>query len=223
MKRNERSSKGPDIAISNGRNTIWIEAIAPTPGTEGHADRVPEVRSISESRERVLQTIPEEKILLRYTAAISEKFNKHAGYIKDGTIKPNEPYVIAISSRKLGFWGDSNPPKILKAVYPFGDAYFTMDRKSGEIIDSGFHRRDSVKKANSREIFTNSFLDKTWAPISGLIFSRSDPWNRHYCGPDHFLFAHNFVASTPLPKKYFPFGREYEALEDAEHHKIVLV
>jgi len=77
------SSRGPDICIPYGEQTIWIEAVAPTRGEKGNPNSVPEM-AYEELRfdpatgeplplEGRGYLLDEEKVKLRYLHAIRAK------------------------------------------------------------------------------------------------------------------------------------------------------
>ena len=60
---------GPDILLERDGRRLWVEAVAATDGIPGRLDSVVEPNPDGSGR------IPEEKIVLRYANAISEKYN----------------------------------------------------------------------------------------------------------------------------------------------------
>jgi len=74
---------GPDIFVEHEDRRIWIEAIAPTSGADTNPDRVPDMKL------GVATAVPDDEIVLRYRAAIREKYdNKYRNYINSGLIMP---------------------------------------------------------------------------------------------------------------------------------------
>jgi hypothetical protein len=59
---------GPDILLEVEGQRIWIEAIIATAGAAGHPDSLTEPNPEGSGR------IPEEKLVLRYTTAIRDKY-----------------------------------------------------------------------------------------------------------------------------------------------------
>jgi hypothetical protein len=210
LRRDERRRGGPDIGIVNGHQMIWIEAVTPGPGMDGSRDRVP---AIPTGRAAAL---PEREILLRYTGAMREKIRRREDHLTARFVSPSDPYVIAVNSAKMPFWGSGDPPTPLKAVYPFGNQYLTLDRTSGEVLNSAYHRRDSIRNTNDQNVPTDLFLDCSSSGISGALFARDDPWNQNSNSGSHLIYVHNYRASHPLPRSLLPVGREYELSEHDE-------
>jgi hypothetical protein len=78
---------GPDLLINFNHKKIWIEAIAPSVGTG--KDTVPSIQWNSVEAHGIswASEIPEEKIILRFTAAIKEKWRKYKRYLEKGIIQ----------------------------------------------------------------------------------------------------------------------------------------
>lgn len=198
---------GPDILIRNSTQRIWIEAIAPTPGASGTADRVPGLILIP----TIVQEHPEIKILLRYRAAIREKFdNKYMGYLQQGIITNQDPYIIAVNSSKIpSAYPDFEIPAILKAVFPIGNLQIRINREDGSPIDSSLAYRPSISKASGASVDTDIFMNPTYEPLTGIIFSHTSA-NRYKNNPgSDFLFVHNPISRNHVPEGFFGFGVEY--------------
>jgi type I restriction enzyme S subunit len=88
-------NKGPDFLITVDDKKIWIEATVPMAGKKD--DAVPPLQWNS----FVAQEVPEEKIILRFTSAIDEKWKKYKKYLEDGIIKHDDVYVIAVGWNSL--------------------------------------------------------------------------------------------------------------------------
>ena len=71
MKRYE----GPDILVQDLPRRIFIEAVAPSEGSEGNPDKVPKLKLNEVTR------VPDTKITLRYSGAIVDKYKKYYTYL----------------------------------------------------------------------------------------------------------------------------------------------
>ena len=208
--------KGPDILIEDQSCRIWVEAIAPTSGADENPDRVPDLKSYIATR------LPHEQIILRYRSAISEKFdNKYQGYLARGIVSASDAYVIAINSCKIqAAIADSDPPLILKVVFPIGYQQFTINKQTQEIIDSGFQFRPAVERTSGVQVSTDLFLNPAYENLSGILFSRASVERLiEQLGKD-FIFIHNPLARNPVPPGFFKFGREYTAQEGHENYTV---
>ncbi len=206
--------RGPDILIESGTSRIWIEAIAPSSGAENSPDQVPNFEP------GVVTRVPEEEIILRLRSAISEKFdNKYFKYLENGVISPSDAYIIAINSCKIpAAIVDSEPPRIIKAVYPAGYTQITIDVKSRDIVDTSLQYRPSVKKASGEEISTDLFLNPEYENLSGILYSRVSVRNlKEHMGED-FIFVHNRLANNKVPQGFFKLGKEYTAEKNGDRY-----
>jgi len=216
ISRDKGRDRGPDILIEDQACRIWVEAIAPTSGADENPDRVPDFKH------GVATRVPDEQIVLRYRSAISEKFDyKYHNYLATGVVSSSDPYVIAINSCRIkAAIADSDPPRILKAVFPIGYQQVTIDKQTREIIDSGFQFRPAVERANGTQISTDLFLNPVYEKLSGILFSRASVEHLIRRLGEDFIFIHNPLAINPVPPGFFKFGREYSAQEGPETYTV---
>jgi hypothetical protein len=210
---------GPDILIEHDNGRIWIEAIAPTSGADTNPDRVPEMKPGVASR------VPDDEIVLRYRAAIREKYdNKYRQYVEGGLITPTDAYVIAINSCKIRTSiMETDTPRILKAVFPIGNLQVTIDKKTGVVIDTGYQLRFKIRRVRGAEVRTDLFLNPVYANLSGVLYSHVSvgtyPFTKQM-GED-FVFLHNPLATkNRIPHGFLKVGREYIPTEDNGGYKI---
>ncbi len=197
---------GPDnLIVHQGRN-IWIEAIVATDGDPGKPDSAAEDHSCK---------IPDEKILLRYANAIMAKHAKYESYRKNGIVKPDEAYVIAISGAQLSYWwADPEIPRFLKAVFPLGALEVIIDRETGKVVDRRQQFRRSVTKKSGSNVQTDIFFDGQYSGISAVLHSYANALCKPPMSAD-FVLVHNPLASQPVALGVLPSGREYQATEVA--------
>jgi hypothetical protein len=195
---------GPDILLEFQGSRIWIEAVTATDGTPGLPDSLgPKVDS----------TNPEQKIILRYTNAIREKYRKYMGYLRNGLIRKNDAYVIAINAANLRFKGihaaDDAPP-FVKALYPLGFFQLLLDRVSGDIVGHGNETRFEIAKASGNKVGVYAFLDRQSRGISAVLCSFASPTYTGPLGLD-FELAYNPMARSPLPENLITARRIWTA------------
>lgn len=182
--RSERASAGPDLCVKDRVRTMWIEAVAPTAGCG--ADAVPSDDDGA--------WVPDEKIVLRYRAAVEEKVRQHRAHVAAGRVAPDDPYIIAVNGHRIpngvDIWADEVPYAI-QAVLPLGNSSVTIDRESGEVVGQGFETRWHIEKASGTRISTAVFLDPEYASVSGLIFSGVDPVDSPLEYRSRLSFLHN--------------------------------
>ncbi|NIM77208.1 MAG: hypothetical protein GTO20_00300 [Candidatus Aminicenantes bacterium] len=126
-------SKGPDFSVLNkdgGR--IWFEAVAPEKG-----EKFKNIRSPSS-----------DQVILRILSVIEDKYDKYQKYVKEGIVKPDEPYILAINAKKLE---RPDYPDELSEIYK-------------AVMVKG-----EVGKENTK-IKTGIFFDKYYEGISAIIY-----------------------------------------------------
>lgn len=195
--------EGPDLHLLCNKQSIWIEAVAPSEGIDENAVPGYNYGVVSEQ--------PTEKIILRLTNSISEKYKQYWKYIAKGFIKPGDIYVIAINGGRIPHSiMEQNIPYIVKAVLPFGNQVVTLDSKSHKIVDSQYEYKDTITKANGSSVSTNIFKNKDYNGISALLYSPMNVVTHHSnkAGIEINL-VHNPIAVNKLHLGIFPFGTEW--------------
>lgn len=188
-------SEGHEFSITIEGKKFWFEAIAPEAGTTDN--RVPDFDFGQTS------SVPTEKVLMRYTAALSEKLRKYQCYRAKGIISENDGYIVAINSNKIPYaYFSSILPYHVQAFLPFGDFTVAINPKTHEKVDEYFQYRGEVKNKNNSPISTQPFLDPTYSGISAIIHSKFGV-DGYACGTarwgDDFDVLHNPLATNPLP------------------------
>jgi type I restriction enzyme S subunit len=192
--------KGPDLLASDGGT--WIEAVLASPGTGADAVQEPEPGKAG--------WVPTDAIKLRLLNAIDAKLCQYKKYQRDGIVRAGDRYVIAVGTAaiylaRLG----QTIPYIVCAVLPFGPEQVHIDRESLEIVGESFAYQPTIAKQSGTEVPTTLFQDAQSAPISALLYAWTDEGNRAAVPGHEFVTIHNPLAANPLPRGFFPFGREY--------------
>jgi hypothetical protein len=189
---------GPDVGIELDGRRIWFEATSPDRGKNGTADQVPEQKFDGNAYD-----VPNEKMILRYLNSISAKRQQHASWLKNGHVKTDDAFIIAINPRGLGHeFGDAVPPRILQASFAVGNQYVVIDTSTMMQVDSGFQFRDSITKSSGSGVATGVFLRAEYAVLSGLLCSRVDVANQPPRMGDDFQLVPNPGANVGLPEKF---------------------
>lgn len=213
---------GPDFFFHRGGRTIWLEAVAPGKG-EG-PDAVPSIRTINEmieaGEEPVAETVPEEKILLRFTEVIQRKQMSLLGYQSRGIVKSEDSYVLAINGcHATDFRGDPAIPFAIKATLALGHLMVSLDPKSLKPTSSHYQRRSEVMKLSQQPVSTALFLTEKYSHISAILYSPKDICNVPERIGSEMYYFHNPFARNPIPQGMLRFCTEYWAdLERGELH-----
>lgn len=200
---------GPDILIERDGSRVWVEAVAATNGAPGRLDSVVEPNPDGSGR------IPEEKLVLRYTNAIAEKYTKYREYLRCGIVSKNDAFVIAINGGALSYkWkqAENDAPHFLKAVYPLGVYQLLLDGRTGKIVGRQNEPRFNIVKASGKNVATSSYLERRSRGISAVLGSLADVMcHRPALGFD-FELAHNPQSRVPIDDFVIPAQKAWRAV-----------
>lgn len=202
--------EGPDLRAAKGEHVFWLEAVVPDVGNG--QNRLPEGYLHPVMGEVV--TVPHQAILLRWTAAIKEKFRKYGGYRKKGIVAEGEPYIISVNSCLLGsdgFHGVSQYPHAVEAVLPVGPYQITMERQTLRPIGHGYQHRPVVLNANRQDVPTNVFLNGEYAGISAVLATHDSPDLIRPASETPLVIVHNPLASSRIAACMLCANTEYRA------------
>lgn len=210
----ERLREGgqPDLCVVEDGRRIWIEAIAPDDGEPG-PDQIARPVPINEGGG--FAPAPVRQAQLRTTGAFWTKSRRIAHYLSEGVIGADDVRIIAISASRFGPYVGEDPPLIISSLFPIGDAYVTVDRETGEIVDQGFHAAPVIER-DGDPIPRTAFLDERFADISGVLWSRIGLGNMsRRVRP--LTYVHNPLAHRPLPERWGVWDREFVATQDGDN------
>lgn len=226
------ADEGPDIGLTYDGQKIWVEAVCPKP--EGLPEDWLNIRSIEEPGR--LLAVPHEEMLLRWTSAIKEKKEKltgrllssrkwQQGYLEKETIANDEPYVIAVSSCRLGYGykflheGISELPYAVEAAFPVGPVEIVFDREKAAVTEQRLSYRATIKKPNGAEVPTDSFFNPEYQGVSAILGTPAGI--NHACGTKApFALVHNPLAINKLPVGILGADQEYVATEVGDSYEL---
>ncbi len=194
--------KGPDFVINHSGKEIFVEATAPSAG-EGD-DAVPEMKL------RTVRAVPEKEIILRLRSAISSKLAAWKRWLSQKIVSNGDTFVIAINGRRIrDGLGDSEPPFIVRAVFPIGPLVAVWDKSEHEVVETYYDYRDSLTKKSGANVETDIFLSSAFSDVSAVVYSFVNAANYSQIEGQDFRLVHNPKATNPLPKGFSKIGREY--------------
>lgn len=197
----KKSSFGPDFHILLDQKNIWVEATAPEDGTG--KDAVPSIYELDGTK-----PVPEDKIILRFTNAISAKIKKREEYIKKGVIDSDDAFVIALNGRGINMTLFEGPlPAIVRSVYPAGDYSITIDVNTLKPVREGYQTRHEISKVSGSPVLTNAFLNQDYSGVSGILYSNAAFWDMPVTPGCEFLYIDNSVANIHLEAKWLGIGK----------------
>lgn len=200
--------EGPEFYFEILHRRIFVEAVAPGPGTG--LDQVPGPQY------GVATKTPTEKILLRFTHALVEKRKKYLEALRKNIVRCDDGYLLAINSRGIHHGAGGNTmPYFVQAFLPFGPLAVALDPKTGKIVDSFHQYRDAVSKQSGQNISTKPFLDSEFQFVSAVLHSRVDCVNcPNELGAD-FCILHNHNADHEIDPLAFPWSKQLILRDDA--------
>lgn len=194
--------KGPEFSFLAGPTKVWVEAVAPGPGTGD--DRVPETEL------GVAYKVPTAKILLHFASALAEKRARYQAAVSRTTVSETDGYVLAINSRRIPHAPYGNTlPYFVQALLPFGDLTVTLNRTTRAIEDSFYSPREQVAKANAATVSMQPLLGAEYSFVSAVLHSAVDCVNRPADLGGDFAVLHNPGATHPIPPSTFFWCDQY--------------
>ncbi len=203
--KSKHKGAGPDFKtlcnVSEVAQTVWIEAIAVEKG-----------KSINKVPEMVLNGVaclPEDKMLLRLTNGLDEKYRKYVKYVENNVVGTDDPYVIAINRSELEHL-DPQLPLILKCLFRLEHQVLFVG--SGRLLNDTerfWTIRDQIMK-NGSPISMGFFDDPKYSGISAVIYVVTDIINSPLLSEemgDNFTIILNPHAKNPLPEELLTFGK----------------
>jgi hypothetical protein len=159
---------------------------------------------------RAVKAVPEKEILLRLRSAISSKLDAWGKWRSQKIVGSHDIFIIAINGRRMrAGLGDSEPPFIVRAVFPIGPLTAIWDKSKHEIVETYYDHRDSLNKKSGAKVETDIFLSSEFSDVSAIVYSFVDAANHPQMEGQDFRLVHNPSAKNPLPRGFFKLGREY--------------
>ncbi|MEK7624988.1 MAG: hypothetical protein AAB467_01410 [Patescibacteria group bacterium] len=205
---------GPDYVLDD---RICVEAIACKRGESPNG--VPELYITNPTEDKLLfvDTIPEDKMILRITHAIHEKYAQYSRWLSSLTsVNEKSPLVIAVNTGGLGFPSPGDLPLVLKPLFGIGHRQFR--KEAGRLVDSGWSGRPTISKNNGTQIDACFFEDQKYAAISAVLFSETRTLDHSSHIGEDCIVVHNPNAKNPIDQKVFSFLDQWiEAGESIVH------
>jgi hypothetical protein len=193
---------GPDLLATVEGQRVWIECIAPGPGTG--ADGVPEIG------DKPVDQVPVDQIKLRFLSALLEKRRQVARHTTARIVAPEDGFVVAINSGciPLAFMTE-DPPWIARALYGLGNLAVSYNRNTKDWSEPFLTVQPIITKCNNVPIDTNLFGNGQAREVGGVIYSSVSGWNRGRDLASTLVFVHNRTAAVPLPDRWLPYSVSY--------------
>jgi type I restriction enzyme S subunit len=189
------TTAGPDFLLETNERRTWIEVVCPEP------NGIPS--EYLQRKDGECLQVPHEAILLRWTAALQEKWKKLNKYIEKDLVLPEDSYVIAVNGRMLSdfggmdFVGISQFPYAVEAAFAVGPLAMQIDRKTLELIKTEHQHRPLIPKPKGKPVEASMFLSEEYSRVSA-IWATSIDETIAIGNPYRSEVVHNPRASTPL-------------------------
>lgn len=223
-----RQKAGPDFLIEHAGQRTWIEVICPEP--KGIPDEWLAEASPNDVR---VYSLPHEQMLLRWTAAIKEKFEKlcgtperpERGYLAKEIVQSSDAFVIAVNGRLLRrhglpqIVGISQYPFCVEATLAVGPYAVTIDRRTLKMTDGGLQHRPCLPKPNGASVPADTFFDQRYASISAVWGFDFDE-NAFFHTRQPSMLVHNHRAGRRIERGLLPVHSEYSACVGDESYTV---
>ncbi len=189
--------EGPDFLISGSRGErTWIECVACEVGSG--PDKVP---PIVYGR---AQSVPSDEILIRLANSLSGKFSKYQKYLRDGIVRPDDRFVVAINAGEVGFT-DGPYPYIVRCTLAVGYPTLSWPKGQGGVGPGkpGASSIPFITKKNGSKVSMMFLLDEEHSGISGVLYSKKTVLNHSEDPRDDLILVQNHLAKNPLAEKMF--------------------
>jgi len=196
--------KGPDLRATKDGRAVWLELITPEP-----RNFPPDWFEPGEGA----WTVPNDQMLLRWTAAIKEKKDRGQAYLVDGVLTSDEPYVIVVNNALLSRWGTelrgiSQKPFVVEATLGVGPLQIRIDRTTLETVDTGHQHRPNVTNKNQSQVPADTFFDPAYRHVSAVMGTTLDTRSLRRAEWENYL-AHNPNAVSLVPYGFLPANEEW--------------
>lgn len=165
----ESKDEGPDFFATKDGKSVWIELLTPEP--TGFPQSY-----LEKSCSGQVTAVPFTAINLRWTSAVAEKTRKLRGYLENGVVRTDEPYIIAVNSRLLnpysvtGLYGISGKPVAVEVLFSLGPIQFQIDRTTGDIVDRFHQHRPFLEKPGTENMVpSDTFLNEQNSCVSAVL------------------------------------------------------
>jgi hypothetical protein len=202
--------ESPDVCIKMNGKKLWIEAVAPGPGTGPDQIPIPEFGKAN--------WVPTDLIALRYLNVFNEKHAKYKKYMQKGIVSCNDIFVIAINCNKVphAYFG-STVPYHVQALLPIGPPNVIFNIEKDSIVETGYSFKDSVMKNSGSKVEKKAFTDPKYSGVSAVINSGHEiagyTMHKENLGFD-FDFLHNPLAINPLGTDTIPWAKNRYVTDD---------
>jgi hypothetical protein len=199
---------GPDFEVRVGRQRIFIEAVAPTPGHPEHADAVREPIYTDAEGRSIAADVPHDRITLRIASAVRAKRDVFDRYRGRGLVSANDACIVAVNLRDIPqAWAESKE-FFFRAVYGMGNRVLVIDPAARQIVAAGREHRVTLPRASGAAEEVAPMLDPAHADVCAILGSAANVGNVPDLLGDDFVIMPHARAQVPFPRGFIRRGME---------------
>jgi len=172
----------PDILLDFDDTKVWVEAVAPKPGTKGDA--------VPESVVNGVQDLPIRECLLRLTQAVTDKQERLNCYVQRGIVSEKDAFVVAVSACALNQFGsllEWPQPVMLRVLAGAGDLAIPLSKNSKPYSK----RQETTVRDSGSLVNLSLFYSDEFSSVAGVLYSNQDPLNAPIAPEESFEFFLN--------------------------------
>jgi hypothetical protein len=209
-------SSGPDFTITLGDRNVRVEATAPNRGeVDSPLPRAVLEPGVMYSGGGNIEQISRTKIL-RFTAGFIEKERKFHEYLKQGIVKEDECYIIAINAHNFSGLVEDIDYYTRRVFLGMGCLSYTLGADGTLSTQPSAVPQPFVEKrttAGIEKIPTDYFLTDKYSHISAVLLCGDhivqSPKDWELMG-QNITILRNHYATNKLPNEFGLFAREWE-------------
>ena len=190
---------------------MYIEVTACKRGESPNGVPEQNVADIARGESLLVDTIPENEMIIRITQAINDKYKQYKKWLHNVSwISGDSPLVIAVNTGSLGHPEPGDLPLVLKPLFGIGHRQYR--KEAGRLVDSGWSARPAIGKNNGAQIEAHIFEDLEYAAISAVLYSETRVSDHPQSIGEDCIVVHNPNAKNPIDSKVFSFLDQWIAV-----------
>lgn len=201
---------GPDLQIKTGDKSVWIEAVATSPGDDISASGLPQSGAIYDALD---------PRVARITNALTEKYKIYKEKYLNVFCAENEPFIIAINGSETNSLQEARAAEA--ALYARGNDMIRY-RSDGKSQGGFYEPRESVTVKKGDRLVTidsNYFCNDHYKEISAVIYCEQHIINANGYGrtPENNLYLLlNPYAKNKITLSEFTLGNVTRMTEERQ-------
>jgi hypothetical protein len=223
----------PDVRVQHRDGSVlWLEATSPTGGDKPNPDRVED--PIRPGGGAAAFYVPTERVILRVSGGLHTKAAALRDYRAKGVIAPEDQALVAINVRDIPFGLDTFESCAFGATYGVGSQFVTLDRDTGDVVDSGYQHRPMLLRGSGSVVDAAPFLHAGFEHVAGALISAANVANCPHPPGQDFMLLPNPNGAPAYTERQLPIGREwrlgslaegggYPIIEVIEHSNPILI